>query len=587
MSTFSKLINVPCSGYNFARYNTFSLTVPDKSIVTGATAYINDISMSALIQAYIGEGFRQTTYSYGSTANVTFDCNGIKRGTSYTRSSILSLGSGPVNNWTSGGTWNENGYSVRFVTSDIFPTDSKTAVVNIYLDAYSVSERDYDASAGSYYEGRNTASYNLGTVTLELDAPPTCSYTQLSDVSGKSQWIQNLSVARTTISNVSAKYGGSISSVKLIVGSSSASISGNGNIDVPILDSGTLTPQIVVTDSRGQTTSYTLNPITVMAYQKPSIESIELERHVPLGEQDETQVYINATIKQTPISGNSMGVPEVLVGGNDISDEIVWYNEPTHETVYNSTTAASKNIYGVVNDSEVFATGSTYNFTLSISDAFSTSESKTEVLPTVFVTMDFQAGGKEIAFGDKADDDLTEYENGLFKCGMSILNLPMIGEIKMWAGNTIPQGWLLCDGSEVSKTTYPRLFAAIGNLWGTPSSSSNFKLPNLNGRAPVGYDSTDTAFDAVGKTGGEKTHTLSLSEMPSHEHPGNGWSFSVYKGTQSAETVGSISGSGYKMSQVNSSGTWGGYANVPAAGGGQPHNNMQPYAVVKYIICAI
>ena len=78
MSTFSKLINVPCSGYNFARYNTFSLTVPDKSIVTGATAYINDISMSALIQAYIGEGFRQTTYSYGSTANVTFDCNGIK-----------------------------------------------------------------------------------------------------------------------------------------------------------------------------------------------------------------------------------------------------------------------------------------------------------------------------------------------------------------------------------------------------------------------------------------------------------------------------------------------------------------------------
>src|SRR5574344_1515595 len=92
------------------------------------------------------------------------------------------------------------------------------------------------------------------------------------------------------------------------------------------------------------------------------------------------------------------------------------------------------------------------------------------------------------------------------------------GEIKAIAGNTIPDGWLLCDGSEISKTTYPRLFAAIGNLWGTPSSSSNFKLPNFTGKVPVGYSSSDTAFDAVGKTGGEKTHTLDTTEIPPHSH---------------------------------------------------------------------
>ena len=87
-------------------------------------------------------------------------------------------------------------------------------------------------------------------------------------------------------------------------------------------------------------------------------------------------------------------------------------------------------------------------------------------------------------------------------------------------------------------------------------------------------------LSAAGDTGGEVSHTLSLSEMPSHEHPGNGWSFSVYVGTRSSVTVGAISGSGHEMTQVNSSGAWGGYANVPAAGGGQPHNNMPPYLTV-------
>lgn len=314
-------------------------------------------------------------------------------------------------------------------TSTYFNSSNKNDIsVPFYFELN--RDRGYDGTGnyGAFVAAESSVSdiASLSTKTLfsgrvQLNAPPSCAYTQVSDISDRPVWTQGMSVARVTISDAAAQYGGDIANVKLIIGTNSASISGNGNIDVPILDSGTLTPQIVVTDSRGQTTSYTLNPIMVMAYQKPSIESIEFERHVPLGEQDETQVYINATIKQTHISGNSMGVPEVLVDGNDISEEIVWYNEPTHETVYNSTTAASKNIYGIVDDSEVFATGSTYNFTLSISDAFSTSESKIEVLPTIFITMDFQAGGKEIAFGAKADDNLLNYPRGLFKCSMDMI----------------------------------------------------------------------------------------------------------------------------------------------------------------------
>lgn len=72
-------------------------------------------------------------------------------------------------------------------------------------------------------------------------------------------------------------------------------------------------------------------------------------------------------------------------------------------------------------------------------------------------------------------------------------------------------------------------------------------LPNLNGRVPVGYNSSDTDFATVGKMSGEKTHKLTPTEMPSHGHSGNGWTFSVYKGTRSSESVGGIGGTGFLM----------------------------------------
>ena len=149
----------------------------------------------------------------------------------------------------------------------------------------------------------------------------------------------------------------------------------------------------------------------------------------------------------------------------------------------------------------------------------------------------------------------------------------MVGEIKMWAGDTIPKGWLLCDGSEVSKTDYPKLYEAIGDLWGVSNSSSNFKLPNFTGRIPVGYASSDTDFNTVGKTGGEKKHTLTITEIPSHRHSmGELWS----AGPKGSDARYMTSGSRKTMTRY-----------TEYTGGGGAHNNLQPYAVIKYIICAI
>jgi microcystin-dependent protein len=91
-----------------------------------------------------------------------------------------------------------------------------------------------------------------------------------------------------------------------------------------------------------------------------------------------------------------------------------------------------------------------------------------------------------------------------------------VGSIVTYAGSTSPSGWLFCNGSEVSKTTYARLYAIIGTTYGTAANSANFVLPNLEDRIPVGK----SGATSVGNTGGNSSVTLSVAQLPSHTHTG-------------------------------------------------------------------
>lgn len=216
-----------------------------------------------------------------------------------------------------------------------------------------------------------------------------------------------------------------------------------------------------------------------------------------------------------------------------------------------------------------------------------------------------------------------------------------IGIIQMFAGAAVPSSnWLLCQGQAVSRSTYSGLFGIIGTTYGAGDGSTTFNLPNMQGRVPVGLDSGQTEFDVLGETGGAKTHTLTEAQMPSHTHVQNAHNHlqDAHTHIQNAHNH-SITDPGHAHGDSSALGDWlmtefgsannldlhdgggslsYGTTNVTASattgitvsnatatnqnttatnqaatatnqntGGGQAHNNLQPYITVNYIIKAL
>ncbi|WP_438043961.1 phage tail protein [Sorangium sp. So ce128] len=157
-----------------------------------------------------------------------------------------------------------------------------------------------------------------------------------------------------------------------------------------------------------------------------------------------------------------------------------------------------------------------------------------------------------------------------------------VGTIVAYAGAEAPEGWLLCHGQTVSRTTYPELFAAIGTTY-DPSNTTDFTVPNLQTRVPVGA----SADYSVGATGGAATVTLTEAQMPSHTHgvddPGHQHDITAYQDKDPDKHWGPyFSCLTNKKTPVTETATTG--ISIIRTGGGQPHNNMQPYLVLNYII---
>lgn len=203
------------------------------------------------------------------------------------------------------------------------------------------------------------------------------------------------------------------------------------------------------------------------------------------------------------------------------------------------------------------------------------------------------------------------------------------GSLQMFAGASAPTGWLLADGSAISRTTYSTLFTAIGTGFGVGDGSTTFNLPDLRGRVAVGRGSG--TFATLGATGGFENVTLDVNQIPSHTHAntassdtqgGHSHSVSVSGGEHthilpmsasgapsgvndrplrasggadgnfrtgteaSGSNYGSGTGTHTHSTSVSTNGAHSHNITVSnaAAGGNGAHTNLQPYQVLNYII---
>ena len=158
-----------------------------------------------------------------------------------------------------------------------------------------------------------------------------------------------------------------------------------------------------------------------------------------------------------------------------------------------------------------------------------------------------------------------------------------IGAVKMFAGasTATPNGWLLCDGSAVSRTGYPRLFAVIGTAFGDGDGSTTFNVPDYRNKFPRGAG----AGDNPGTTGGEDEHTLTEDELPAHDHgitdPGHTHG-SVYALGGGNNGVASAVNQNFQSGRTSGSSTTG--ITVNEAGGGSAHENRPAFLEILFII---
>jgi microcystin-dependent protein len=152
---------------------------------------------------------------------------------------------------------------------------------------------------------------------------------------------------------------------------------------------------------------------------------------------------------------------------------------------------------------------------------------------------------------------------------------PYVGEIRMFAGNFAPAGWMFCEGQLLSIAENETLFQLIGTTYGGDGQTT-FGLPDLRGRLPIHQGN---GF-VLAETGGAEAVTIAAAQLPAHQHPLVGSTAAA----SSTAPAGNMAAQGTKRVYRDDAGATVAMAPTATLGGNQPHSNLMPSLCVSFII---
>lgn len=392
------------------------------------------------------------------------------------------------------------------------------------------------------YSGTTLLGTSSATLTANVPSSvvPTLSSVTLSDTNSKvsailtsPNFLQVLSNVAVSFSGASGAYGSTIQAYKAeIVGKNQSTNINGGTLGVMNYN-GSYTIRSTVTDSRGRTSAPVDKTINVIEYFLP-VFYYEASR---IGSDSQTiQVKRNAKIAPISVGGTQKNTMTITFR-TSLAGKNTW---TTSQTGGGSWTAINTLTDSLDSLSGVFSVSSSYDIEGTISDRFSGDIKFSATIGTKVVVSSKDKDGRH-GFGRIADKSLP-------------------------AGSVDIAGVFAMSGKQLLDVFYP-----IGTIYEStkPDNPSTFMGGTWsrfgNGRVLVGVDENDADFNTVNKTGGEKAHTLSIQEIPSHTHGFRGGGENNYVRVEPSSTYG-YSGNSDKT--------------TTATGGGQAHNNLQPYVTV-------
>lgn len=412
----------------------------------------------------------------------------------------------------------------------------------------------------------------------------------------------------------SARNSAQMKSYTLQIGSQTSSAPYSDTEDVSISINKVTSGDLSVTayDSRGLSAKVTKSAV-LKAYRPVSIASAGLERQN--GVDTQTKLIMDVKLWDESFGAvengivscsyrykkSSEGSAEWVTGSTEITKEDFEYME--NEAIYH----LEKFILG--DDENGFALANSYDVEVSISDRLESAKATASIAsgyPGIYLKRNESSGG-EVGYQvgvncvpeESMGSGLHVQGDAITLNGSSVFAATPVGAVTGWFSDSVPANWLLLNGQAVSRTGYSELFEILGTAYGEGDGESTFNLPNLCGRVPVGK-SSDTEFKTLGNTGGEKTHKLAATEMPSHTHSVSGTAASAGAHTHLMAGIatrkagswnGCVASAGCSDTAWTSARSAGAHTHsvsgtAAATGGGGAHNNLQPYIVLNYIIKA-